>query len=310
MNALISHPDIYNTSTENGYKEKQSENELEMFKVTEKSLDDSNNSQSVDEPDSLETETENKTSYFLNSSSGFIINNDVGFTVNKQYETKSLSPLRTSVLSNSLKNPEQLNNSVEARQKTPKAKSIPPQKRVIDSPISLKTSSRNATADEVDGTPSSLENQSNSLRKTSKNQPNVSSSPSSTPSKKIEVEKQSSSQRKTSGNQQNHTSSPSSSSVIRNLLSKFGSKMSGSGLPDGQGRDSAIDKTPKIESKLVYDISPDEFKDCDHRLKLYFEVSLFTGGQEESLYCLIKVTVMLCTCFGKVDGLTYLRSIK
>lgn len=274
--AQINQPDIYSTSIENS-RLKQTENELKVFNTTEENHEDSANSQSHTD---TEIEPQSKNSYVLNSSSDFTINDCADFVVNKELIAKDSPPLKTSVLSNSLKASEHLSNSVENRQETPKAKMITPQKRVIDIPISLKTSSQNTATDGVDGTPPSTGKQSNSFRTMPDNQ-----TANCSPNNK-NGEKQSIPQRRTSANQQNVASSPSSS-VIKNLFSMFGSKMSGSTLTDEQ--DLSKDKSPKIESKLIYEISPDEFKDCDHRLKLYFEVSLFTGGQEEFLNCLIKV---------------------
>ena len=40
---------------------------------------------------------------------------------------------------------------------------------------------------------------------------------------------------------------------------------------------------------LAFHISEDNFKSLDHRLKLFFEVSLFNGGSSEAFQCIIKV---------------------
>lgn len=284
--AQINQPDIYNTNKDNRRKN-QTENELKVLNITKNTHEDNDNLKSNIDTECSRPETEN--SYILNPSSNFTLNCNTKFLINEELIDNGSPSLRQS---NSFKTSDHLNNSAENKQESPKTKTITPQKRVIDIPISLKTSSQRTSTDEVDGTPPSTEQQSNSFRTLSENYQttkfdNQTSSPSSTPNGKIKVERQPIPQRKIPANQENVASSPSSS-VIKNLFSIFGSKVSGSGLNDED--DTSKEKpTPKIESKLIYEISPEEFKECDHRLKLYFEVSLFTGGQEELLNCLIKV---------------------
>ncbi|KAK3728144.1 hypothetical protein QZH41_019456 [Actinostola sp. cb2023] len=270
IGAYILQPDIHNSNKENTKdpKTKQFDNELEVFKNADRNIDDSNSSEGrVDqkpEDESSIMPDESKNSYSIHTNPGYVINNDAGFIVNKQFVAKSSPPLRTSVLSNSIKNSEMIIYDVE-RLENAKPSVVTPQKRVIDSPILLKTSTRNTT-DGIDG-PTSVERESPHRKTSATNQQKVTLSPSSAPN------------------------------VIKNFFSQLSSKMSGSVLSSSsngvQEKDSAEPKVPKIESNLVFEISPDEFKDCDHRLKLYFEVSLFTGGQEEFVNCLLKAPVVV-----------------
>lgn len=269
-------PDIY--SSNKVYNRQQPDNELQVFNVFEKSLDSSSPSVNSESP-VIKHETTN--SFTVKPSPGFIINNDTGFVVNKQFVAKSSSPSHTSVLSNSLKNLDAM-KSDKPQESTPRPKIVTPQKRVIDSPISLKTSTRQSI--DYNSSLSNTSQQSNDLDD----------------AEAASVVKPTSYQRKISSNKPQVASSPSSApSVFRNLFNKFGTKMSGSevnGNSDEQ-EDSANCKIPQTECRLIFDISPDEFKDCDHKLKLYFEVSLFTGGENESLKCLIKVCTFIWCVF-------------
>ena len=52
---------------------------------------------------------------------------------------------------------------------------------------------------------------------------------------------------------------------------------------------------PKVA--LSFRLSADEFTSCEHKLKLYFEVSLFRWGSSEEFRCLLKVSCLKCAVF-------------
>ncbi|XP_031549947.1 serine/threonine-protein kinase 11-interacting protein-like [Actinia tenebrosa] len=196
---------------------------------------------------------ENRNSYTINKTVGYVV-----YEKKNDYLGKSASPTRTSALSNSLKDSESkyfMSKSMD----TSGTKSAL-QRRVIDSPISLKTSSSKPSTLETD---SSLPRQeiTPETKPTTPSQPKI---PQSSP--------------------------PAQPNVFVNLFSKLSNKMSGPLLGSSLNNGGP---TPSISSSLCYEIPPDEFKECDHRLKLYFEVSLFTGGAGEVLSCLIKAPVVV-----------------
>jgi hypothetical protein len=203
-----------------------------------------------------------KKTYSIDKAAGFVV-----YDKKKDFVAKSASPSRTSVLSDSIKDSE--TNSFMPSKSLGSGSEISKtgQKRVIDSPVSLKTSSSKPTTNQTDA--SSV--------------PRQETSPYEKPS--------------TSQSKLPPSSSPSQANVFMNLFSKFSSKMSGpllsssfNNTQDGE-QGSSRSKAPVMKSYLIYEISPEKFKDCDHRLKLYFEVSLFTGGSDEVLRCLIKVSL-------------------
>lgn len=202
--------------------------------------------------------TESGNSYSIKKTAGYVV-----YVKKNDFLEKSASPTRTSALSNSIKDSESnsfIDKSMDSNGDIGRTGSL---KRVIDSPISLKTSSSK---------PSTLETDSSVLPEevTPQRKPPTPTQPKMPPS-----------------------SPPAQPNVFMNIFSKLSNKMSGpvlsSSLNSG-GVSSRSTDTPDMSSSLVYEIPPDEFKACDHRLKLYFEVSLFTGGAGEALSCLIKVS--------------------
>ena len=90
-----------------------------------------------------------------------------------------------------------------------------------------------------------------------------------------------------------------SPNIFVNLLTRLGGRVSG---PNSEGSVSSSQssragssvtsrsQTPTIgRPTLAFHISEDKFTSLDHRLKLLFEVSLFTGGRSEAFHCLMKV---------------------
>ena len=91
------------------------------------------------------------------------------------------------------------------------------------------------------------------------------------------------------------SASPTPRVFFQNLFNRFSGKVSGN---SSASSDSPIHSnlssrasTPTVMDNvaLSFRLSPDEFSSCDHRLKLFFEVSLFEGGNNETFCCLLKV---------------------
>lgn len=194
--------------------------------------------------------TESETSYTINKTAGYVV-----YEKKNDFLAKSASPTRTSALSNSIKDSESRSLQAKSVGNSDIAR-VGALKRVIDSPISLKTSTK----------PSTLETDSDLTEEVTPQ-----AKPSTPTSQKVPP-----------------GSSPTQPNVFMNLFSKLSNKMSGPLLSSSLNSTGA--STPRRTSSLVYEIPSHEFKECDHRLKLYFEVSLFTGGAGESLSCFIKVS--------------------
>ena len=97
--------------------------------------------------------------------------------------------------------------------------------------------------------------------------------------------------------------SPTPKMFFNNLINRLGNRITpGNSLGDSslESRSSSSSNsrasTPGLMEPnvaLSFRLSADEFKSCDHKLKLYFEVSLFRWGSREEFRCLLKVR---CVC--------------
>lgn len=93
--------------------------------------------------------------------------------------------------------------------------------------------------------------------------------------------------------------SPTPKIFFSNLMSRLGSRLSGnspnSSSEESRSSSSASSRasTPTIEQNVVlsFRLSADEFQTYDHKLKLYFELSLFRWTKHEEFSCLLKVSV-------------------
>lgn len=101
--------------------------------------------------------------------------------------------------------------------------------------------------------------------------------------------------------------SPTPKMFFNNLINRLGSRITpGNSLGDSSlesrssSNSSSRASTPSLmEPKvaLSFRLSADEFRSCDHKLKLYFEVSLFRWGSSEEFRCLLKVRCLKCALF-------------
>lgn len=98
----------------------------------------------------------------------------------------------------------------------------------------------------------------------------------------------------------NLSQSSFSPGIFRNLFTKLSGRLSEpssegsfSSSHSSRGGFSSRSTTPAIaHPALAFHISEDDFINLDHRLKLFFEVSLFTRGSNEIFQCLIKVMLL------------------
>lgn len=99
--------------------------------------------------------------------------------------------------------------------------------------------------------------------------------------------------------QQPVSRSPTPKMFFTNLINRLGvGRLSGnspsSSSVDSRSSSSSSSRasTPTLMEQnvaLSFRLSADEFQSCDHKLKLYFEVSLFRWGSHEEFSCLLKV---------------------
>ncbi|KAL9968300.1 hypothetical protein ACROYT_G026657 [Oculina patagonica] len=95
--------------------------------------------------------------------------------------------------------------------------------------------------------------------------------------------------------------SPTPKMIFTNLINRLSGRVSGnspSSSPDSPSSSSASSRasTPSIMEQnvaLSFRLSADEFSSCDHKLKLYFEVSLFRQGNSEKFHCMLKAPVVV-----------------
>lgn len=97
--------------------------------------------------------------------------------------------------------------------------------------------------------------------------------------------------------------SPTPKTFFNNLLNRLSGRLSGSGNSPSSSADSRTSSssssrasTPTVMEQnvaLSFRLSVDEFSSCDHKLKLYFEVSLFRWGNHEEFRCLLKAPVVV-----------------
>ena len=96
--------------------------------------------------------------------------------------------------------------------------------------------------------------------------------------------------------------SPTPKMFFNNLLNRLSGRLSGSGnsVSSSDSRSSSNSSsrasTPTMMEQnvvLSFRLSADEFSSCDHKLKLYFEVSLFRWGNHEEFCCLLKASKWL-----------------
>lgn len=91
--------------------------------------------------------------------------------------------------------------------------------------------------------------------------------------------------------------SPTPKMFFNNLINRLSGRLSGnspSSSMDSRSSSSSSSRasTPTLMEQnvaLSFRLSADEFSSCDHKLKLYFEVSLFRWGSHEEFRCLLKV---------------------
>lgn len=92
--------------------------------------------------------------------------------------------------------------------------------------------------------------------------------------------------------------SPTPKIFFSNLMNRLGSRLSGnsqhSSSEESPSSSSASSRasTPTVEQNVVlsFRLSADEFQTYDHKLKLYFELSLFRWTKYEEFSCLLKVS--------------------
>lgn len=95
--------------------------------------------------------------------------------------------------------------------------------------------------------------------------------------------------------------SPTPKMFFSNLMNRLGGRLSGNSTSTSSvespssSSGSSRASTPTIEQNVVlsFRLSPDEFQSCDHKLKLFFEVSLFRWGSHEEFSCLLKAPVVI-----------------
>ena len=92
--------------------------------------------------------------------------------------------------------------------------------------------------------------------------------------------------------------SPTPKMFFSNLMNRLSGRLSGNSPStssvDSRSSSSSSSRasTPTLMQQnvaLSFRLSADEFSSCDHKLKLYFEVSLFRWGNHEEFRCLLKV---------------------
>lgn len=137
--------------------------------------------------------------------------------------------------------------------------------------------------------PEKLQNESSSFgqRKTSHSAKTDKGTPKSSENTPQQVKLSTSAQR-----------SPTPKMFFNNLINRLGGRMPGSSLDNSSlesrstSTSSSRASTPSLMEPTValsFRLSADEFRSCDHKLKLYFEVSLFRWGSSEEFRCLLKV---------------------
>lgn len=95
--------------------------------------------------------------------------------------------------------------------------------------------------------------------------------------------------------------SPTPKVFFNNLINRLSGRVSGNSPGSSQDSHSSTSSssrasTPNIMEQnvaLSFRLPADEFSSCDHKLKLYFEVSLFRWGCKEEFRCMLKVR---CLC--------------
>lgn len=95
--------------------------------------------------------------------------------------------------------------------------------------------------------------------------------------------------------------SPTPKIFFSNLMNRLGSRLSGnsqhSSSEESPSSSSASSRasTPTVEQNVVlsFRLSADEFQTYDHKLKLYFELSLFRWTKYEEFSCLLKAPVVI-----------------
>ncbi|XP_048579714.1 serine/threonine-protein kinase 11-interacting protein isoform X3 [Nematostella vectensis] len=184
------------------------------------------------------------------ATANYVSKNDESFVINTKngiYDTKSSPQYRTSVLSNSLRSSSGCDSEQE--------ETVKRTKRVFESPVALKTSSKPSSTD------SSLEKEATVL------QPRA----------------------RTPVNQ-----SPNILKSLFNKLSGKISGVSLSSSQDSSSSESQVSH-PAIETprQLGFQLSADDHRSFDHRLQLYCEVSLFKEGTDEKCVCLLKAPVVV-----------------
>ena len=94
--------------------------------------------------------------------------------------------------------------------------------------------------------------------------------------------------------------SPTPKMIFSNLINRLGGRLYGNSpsatSDDSRSTSSSSSRasTPPLMEQnvaLSFRLSADEFQSCDHKLKLFFEVSLFWGSREE-FSCLLKVRLL------------------
>lgn len=137
--------------------------------------------------------------------------------------------------------------------------------------------------------PEKLQNESSSFgqRKTSQSAKTDKGTPKSSENTPQQVKLSTSAQR-----------SPTPKMFFNNLINRLGGRMPGSSLDNSSlesrstSTSSSRASTPSLMEPTValsFRLSADEFRSCDHKLKLYFEVSLFRRGSSEEFRCMLKV---------------------
>ena len=276
----------------------------------------------------------------VKESGKYKVNNDRGKFVIKN---RNSSQVRTSALSNSLKQSSQLYRA----QQTPNSSSTPSEKRRedfqtsnINKPTQNVIDSGQTTLPESElscsGQYAELLSQSLptfSMNVALKDSPKASATKHS---EKLQNGSPSSAQRKTSQNAKTNKGTPKSSEntsqqvklssslqrsptpkmLFNNLINRLSGRMPGNSLdnssPESRSSSSSSSRasTPSLTEPnvvLSFRLSADEFRNCDHKLKLYFEVSLFRWGSSEEFRCLLKVR---CLCKRCCVLVCYVSSVK
>ena len=96
--------------------------------------------------------------------------------------------------------------------------------------------------------------------------------------------------------------SPTPKMIFNNLINRLGGRLYGNS-PSASSEDSRSSSNSSSRAStptsmeqnvaLSFRLSPDEFQSCDHKLKLFFEVSLFRWGSHEEFRCLLKVRLLV-----------------